>query len=402
MKVKVVVLFIFLCLFEANAQYSLLGMKERFSDNEFYLEFLVHAREYEKIEQLTEWMQKQNVERFQKGPFAKDLRAKNEYLYWQISSLKNGNNSVVKEMKDQIHQQPNTYYSNMASFYLAGYYFLNHNFKECLAYYNLVNPSYFSNTEWIELTFNKAYSYFILGDLNLASKLFTIVIDTRQKAYMNYAIYYQSLIDFKKQEYAKALEGFLKIQQQKPYNTVVPMYILYLYNLLNQPQKGFDYGLKIPVANLDSTLVKKFKNTMGYIAFSLKKYNYTIEYFNNNLTMPYEGNDRVFAYELGYAYLMRLNTDSSIKILQSLSIKRDSIGVEALYLLTNIYIENNDKEKARQVLGSFISQIQDSSKRHIASFTYAKLLLELGYQNDAIMALENIADQEKNPYREEA
>lgn len=401
MKIKIIICLLLSVCF-VNAQYSLFGMKEKFADNDFYLEFLMKSREYEKVEQLTEWMIKQNVERFEKGPFARDLRAKNESLYWQISSLKNGNNSVVKEIKDQIHQQPNTYYSNVASFYLAAYYFLNHDFNECLTYYELVNPIYFTNTEWVELTFNKAYCYFILGNLDLASRLFKVVLEIRQNAYKDYAIYYQSLIDFKEKEYQKALEGFLKIQDKKPYNTIVPMYILYLYNLLNEPKKAFDYGLKIPIAQIDSTLVVIFKNTMGYISFSLKKYKYTIDYFKDNLTIPYQNNDRIFAYELGYAYLMLYEKDSCINILQLLSAERDSIGIESLYLLTNIYIQNKEKEKARQVLGSFMSLIQDSAKRNLADFTYAKLLLDLGYQNEAIMALENIAEQATNPYSEEA
>lgn len=93
-------------------------------------------------------------------------------------------------------------------------------------------------------------------------------------------------------------------------------------------------------------------------------------------------------YELSYAYYQTGNFAKAIDGFKQLGGKEDSLAQNSMYLLGDAYLKTNQKANARNAFLFSTSNNSNDFQREVASFNYAKLSYELGYQDVALTELQ--------------
>ncbi|NJK87477.1 MAG: tetratricopeptide repeat protein [Bacteroidales bacterium] len=117
---------------------------------------------------------------------------------------------------------------NDAYFELGNYFYASKKYGDALKYYDKVYEEKLSENESSEFYFKTGYCYFMKDDLeNARSALFHIKdMDTK---YTSPALYYYSHINYSQKNYQTALNGFIKLNHDATFGSIVPYYVTQIY-----------------------------------------------------------------------------------------------------------------------------------------------------------------------------
>lgn len=280
-----------------------------------------------------------------------------------------------------------------AYFHLGRYYFRERDYDKAIEWLKKVEVNDLNKTERDEYKFLLAYCYFFSKDLNAAYPLFKQIKDNTNKYYYP-ANYYYGYISFTRDEYDEALESFKRIEDSQIYERILPFYISQIYFRRGEYQEVIKY-LEPKIEDKHLSYYSELNMTLGQSYFELGKYEEALPY----LEVYHQANNKVRKediYQFAYTYYKTGDYGNAVRQFEYLDDETDSLGQNALYLLADSYLKTGNKTNARSAYQKAAKIGIDKQMTEYASFNYAKLSYEAGYDNEAVTALQEFIDKYPN------
>ncbi|MDD2549793.1 MAG: tetratricopeptide repeat protein [Bacteroidales bacterium] len=343
----------------------------------------------------------EGVNLFQKGNF---VAAQNEFI--AASKLANRNEVHVKGeaefyialcaielfnadaeylMRTFINHYPDNQKVNVGHFELAKLRYREKKYADAIYWFGETNRNGLNSEQKSEYFFKLGYSHFMRKDMELASRNFYELKDTKNM-YSAPATYYYSHIAYQQKNYATALKGFEKLSNDETFAPVVPYYITQIYYLQRKYDRVIEYAPPI----LESANAKRAPEIARLISeshYRLKQYEQAIpfveQFIEKASTLTRKDN-----YLIGFIYYRNFKFEEAIKHLERVATEEDTLSQNAYYHLADCYIKTNQKAKARQAFAMASKYDFDMSIKEDALFNFAKITYETLYNpfNEAIEA----------------
>jgi TolA-binding protein len=314
------------------------------------------------------------------------------YLYDDINyfyiatELKLKQSIGVTHAKQYFETSNNVAREQQLSYHLAHYYFGLDDFENAVKYYELAGVDNITNEYVADAKFERAYSYFNLGQYNKSKALFYEITQLPDNKYYVPANYYYGFIAYKDGELSQALKYFKLVETKEEYIGVVPYYITEIYYLQGKKDDALRYGEAIIQKGTAVVYNKELNLLLGQLYFEKKNFAKAeplIEAYVNTASKV----DKEVLYELSYCYYESKKIDKAIEGFKQLSSLKDSMGQNSMYLLGDCYLQKGDKENARTAFQYCSYNSSHPQQQKVSKFLYAKLSYELG---DNTMALQEI------------
>ena len=310
------------------------------------------------------------------------LNAQEIHYYTIVCGLKQNEAAAALKADEYINLEDNAARVEMMNFHLAEYFFRNKDYAQALATYDKTAPDNLSNREIADMKFHQGYSYFTVKNFEKAKPLFDAIRQLPKDPNYIDANYYYGFISFYEKRYTDAQEAFKIVEDHPTYREVVPYYIANIYLIQGQKDKAIEYG--------ESKLKKggqyydlELRQLVGHGYFEKKQFDkalpYLEQYVQNSKKVSRED-----LYELSYCYYVAKNYNKAIDGFKQIGGEQDSLAQNAMYLLGDSYLKTGQKANARNAFSFSAANNSNAVQKEIASFNYAKLSFELGYQDIAL------------------
>lgn len=314
-----------------------------------------------------------------------ELDLLNAKYYEAVCSEKLNLPVAETEFINLIADNPGTVQSRLASFHLGNIYYQQKKYDKAINWYSKTDPFDLDETEKADYKFRFGYCYFSKKEFEKALPYFIQTKDVKT-AYYYPANYYYAYISYSNKNYDDALRSFKVLEGSDLYQAVLPYYLSNIYFLQKKYQAVIDYTepkLK------DQTLSYRpeLAQLVGKSYYNLGNYSTALPLLSAWLKNA-ATNTKSDIYQLAVCQYMTGNyADASFNFLQ-LNALQDSLGQNAIYMLGNCYLKSNQKEKARTAFSEASKFNFDKTVQENASFNFAKLNVELGYNDLAISSLQ--------------
>ena len=323
------------------------------------------------------------------------IQSESKY-YYIICGLKLNDATAEPLAKTFIDLEHHAPHVQMASFYLAEYYFRQSDFGNAITYYSKTGIENLSNAEIAEMKFHKGYSHFSLQQFKEAKPLLDVVRQMPKDSNYVDANYYYGFIVFSERNYKEALKAFNIAMTHVDYKNIVPFYIAEIYYFQGEHEKALSYAEK-SLSGGKQYYDLQLKQLTGHLYFDKKDYVHAQPYLEEYVKKT-DKVRREDLYELSYCYYAANNWGKSIEGFKQIGGKEDSLAQNSMYLLANAYLKTNQKANARNAFLFCESNNSNLTQKEISHFSYAKLSYELGYMDIALRELRSfIADYQKSP-----
>lgn len=303
------------------------------------------------------------------------------------------NDDALFRLNEFMRLYPESDRVNMARMAMGNVFFDKGDYNSALRQYLQVEPSEVEFNHRNEYEYKTGYCYFQQGDKENAKKYFKRVSDGKSY-YKNAATYYYADILFSSKQYESADKEFRKIEKDKAFKKLVPIYRFYIkYHL------GYEDDVLRMAPDLlnDPNLVLRdeVERIVGDVYFNRGEYSRALEYYTQaNADAARKNGGKSSAtgnYAMGYCYYMLGQYDSAAVYLSSYVGKDDSTAQNALFTLGDTYVKQNRKADARSAFKSASEMRHNPSIQEEALFNYAKLSCELNPNayNESIRSFEN-------------
>jgi tetratricopeptide (TPR) repeat protein len=324
--------------------------------------------------------------------------------YAAVCSMYLYHDDSERRMNAFIVEHPQSPRVHKINFLLGNYEYRKTKFKDALAWYIRVDPSYLSKEETSEFYFKRGYSNFHEKKIDSAKHDFFRVKDEKS-VYAPEATYYYSYIAYQQKNYQTAVNGFLTLKNDAHFGKVVPYYITELYYL----EGDYDNAVKYAIPLLDTTkkegALLNYNQIVKMVAesyYRMHLYNDAIPYFekySKGNSLPEQE-----SYELGYSYYSAGKYADAIKWLQSAAGNNDSLAQSALYCIAVSYLKTGNKPFASNAFRDVYKMDFDPKLKEDALFNYAKLAYELSFDpfDEAVKAFNQyLKEYPTSKHREE-
>lgn len=313
--------------------------------------------------------------------------------YAAVCSEQLRNDDALFRISEFMRLYPEHAKINMAQLVMGNIYFEKGDYQSALREYLKVEPSEVEFNHRSEYDYKTGFCYFQNGDKENAKKYFKRVSDGKSY-YRNAATYYYADILFSARQYESADKEFHKIEKDKAFKKLVPVYQFYIrYYLGNE-----DEVLRMAPDLLDDknlVLRDEVERIVGDVYFNRGEYRKALQYYHlSDADAQSKSDDRRPApadYPMGYCYYMLGQYDSAALYLSKFEGKDDSTAQNALFTLGDTYIKLDRKNEARTAFKSASDMRHNLDIQEEASFNYAKLSCELNPNayNESIRSFEN-------------
>lgn len=325
-----------------------------------------------------------------------------EARFYKLScSLMLNDASAVDPSKEFIHYGHSAPLVENLSYQLGEYYFRKENFTEALKYYALAGTDNLTNKEISALKFHEGYAYFTMQQYDKAEPLFDAIRQMPVDANYVDANYYYGFIEFYKKNYDGALDALKIAEPDAHYKNIVPYYIAEIYYFKGDKDAALSYALN--ALNKGGQYYEtELKQLTGHIYFEKNQYAKALPYLEDYITKSPKVN-REDLYELSYCYYAQSQWQKAIDGFKELGGDQDSLAQNSMYLLADAYLKTSQKTNARNAFLFCSLNSSNAEQKEIASFNYAKLSYELGYQDVALNELKKFLNNYPNSdYNREA
>ena len=303
------------------------------------------------------------------------------------------NDDAIYRLTEYMRLYPESGHINMAQMALGNVYFDDGNWNAALHEYLKVEPSEIEFNHRSEYDYKTGFCYFQQGDKETSKKYFKRVADGKSY-YKNAATYYYADILFSAGQYESADKEFRKIEKEKSFKKIVPVYRFYIKYHLGQEDEVIRMAPDL-LSNPDLVLRDEVERIVGDVYFNRGEYRKALDYYTqadidaakkNKGAKSDAGN-----YPVGYCHYMLGQYDSAATYLSAFAGRDDSTAQNALFTLGDTYIKLNRKNDARTAFKSASEMRHNAAIQEEASFNYAKLSCELNPNayNESIRSFEN-------------
>jgi tetratricopeptide (TPR) repeat protein len=306
--------------------------------------------------------------------------------YEGVSALELYNNDAVPLLEQFLKDYPESIYRSEIYYRLGKYFFQKKNYKEALAWFNKFGAKDLDEDQREEFYFKLGYANFEEGNLKEARSAFHEVKDGMSQ-YAAPSLYYYSHIAYTEGAYQTALEGFLKLQNDSRFSSVVPYYVAQIYHKQGDYEKVIEYAPQIMDSMPPSNLTD-LNHIVGDSYYQLGRYDESVPYLEafNSKSKTSRDED----YQLGFAYYKSLEYDKAIRMFDKVTRVKDKLGQYAYYHIAECYVQLKELLPARSAFQSASEIKEDPKIQEDALYNFAVLSykLDLNPYDEAVMALE--------------
>ena len=321
------------------------------------------------------------------------------YIICELRMMQPVGKDEAVQYIESVSNQPRR---EIISFHLAHYYFLNDEFTNAIASFELAGYENLSNEQIADAKFEKAYSYFNLKQFTQAKPLFFEIVQLHSNKYYIPANYYYGFISYHDKQYAEALKSFKLVETYDEYKGVVPYYIAEIYYFQGKKDETLTYAESVLGRGTSLYYEKQLKLLTGQLYFEKKNYKKALPLLEDYVNSSSKVSKEVL-YELSYCYYQENRTQDAINGFKQLSNERDSMGQNSMYLLGDLYLKTGQKANARNAFQYSAYNNSNAKQQQVSRFNYAKLSYELDYQDVALSEMKKyIKDYPNSDYDTEA
>lgn len=270
---------------------------------------------------------------------------------------------------------------------IGNYYYDKREYDLAITYLSEVPSLELSNAEIIEKKFKLGYCYFVKKKFKKASALFKQIKEVKTQYYYPSNYYYGITLFFNK-KYDDALESFERVKKSKRYSKIVPSYITQIYFAKGQYQQVIKYGAPL-IKDNQIREREQVSQLVGQSYFELGQYAKALPLLNKYVTRTSKVSEEAL-YQLGYTQYKVGKYKEAIKNFEQLNVLNNALGQNALYNMADCELKIGQKSAARQAFQKASKMNFDPVLQEDALINYAKLSYQLGFDNDAITALQSI------------
>ncbi|MFC2107660.1 tetratricopeptide repeat protein, partial [Bacteroidota bacterium] len=316
-----------------------------------------------------------------------------------VCALELTHNDGAYKLEQFIKKHPENTNAKMAYFELGKFQYKNGDYEEALKSFKKVDLYSLSKDMKNEFFFKRGYSYFMTDDQKRAKGDFSKIMSSDSK-YAASATFYYGHIAYEEGNYDIALENFEKLKNNNTFKKQIPAYLI----SINHQQKKYDRVIAdgLPMYDKASSRDKKeLAHLIGDSYYQLGDYEKAIPYLELYSRSSRRSMSRQDFYELGYALYESKDYTNSIRNLQEVTTKEDSLAQNAYYILAYCYIQTNQKQFASNAFSSAYKLDYDKQIAEDALFNYAKLSMEVSKDpyNTSIQNLEKYIEDYPNSPR---
>lgn len=282
----------------------------------------------------------------------------------------------------------------LLAFLLADYYFELSMFAEALTYLESIELIYLNNDQHEQVQFQKAVAYFSEKKFDNAKPYLKSLMQLEQSLYKNDVHYYMGFIAFSENNYDEALIHFTSIEKDPQYAKAIPFYLAYIYHDKGMESKALEYG-EAYLKNADGLHLVETMQLLSSIYFNQDEYSQTASLYEKIIAQGVSLNP-VQRFEWGTSYYHLKKYSKAIEQLRPLSIGKDDIAVESMFVLGLSYLDLGDKSNARTSFQYCTASNLDPSKKEIATFLDGKLSFELGFEDQGFKTIASFLDEYPN------
>jgi TolA-binding protein len=309
------------------------------------------------------------------------------YYYMALSALRSEHVTGDKLLTNFIKDYADSPYCNYAKFYLGDFQFDKKRYALAVKTLGGVEREGLAESDRIKCGYMKGYCYMMTNELDLALNEFLLIKD-KNHILAKPALYYWAHINYLKNDFDAALEGFRKLEKDPNFTKVIPMYVSNIYYKQGRYDEVINYTVPI-INDVEESYKPELAKITGDSYFHLRRYSNAIQYLEyyheSKGTKSREDN-----YILGFSYYNTGNFAKAVPYLEKSSKGNDQLAQNSYYHLADAYIRTNQKEKARVAFEAASEINADAAIKEDALFNYAKLTYELSYSpfNETIKAFD--------------
>ncbi|MCH2022691.1 MAG: tetratricopeptide repeat protein [Saprospiraceae bacterium] len=280
---------------------------------------------------------------------------------------------------------------------IGNHYYDKRQYTMAIKYLSKVPNLDLNNAEIIEKKFKLGYCYFVKKKFEQAKTLFYEIKEVKTQYYYP-SNYYYGITNFFEKEYDEALQSFKRVQNSKKYSSIVPSYICQIYFALKQHSELIKYGE--PLAN-DKNIIEReqISQLIGQAYFEQGAYEKALPFLESYVEYSRKVTKETL-YQLGYTQYKIGKHEEAIENFRQLNALKDKMGQSALYNMADCLLKTGKKSPARQAFQKASQMTFDPILQEDALINYAKLSYELGFDNDAISALQKVTKNKSEYYNE--
>ncbi|OCX51431.1 hypothetical protein BEL04_15505 [Mucilaginibacter sp. PPCGB 2223] len=313
------------------------------------------------------------------------LLKENAQYYEAFCALQLNNDDAESLLVRFIKEHNENPLSKLAYFQVGRSYSKQEKYADALKWFDKVQASDLSGSEYVEYKFRKGYAYFATNDYKNAQLLFSEVKNTHSP-FTEDATYYFAYISYLNKDYSIALVNFEKLKNSKKYEASYPYYITAVYFLDKRYDDVISYA--IPIVNNTKQLNEtEILHLIGAAYFAKADYKNSAAYYarfqDEDLGKTQNTQDD---YQIGYANFKIANYPKAIKELEKLVDRKDIYSQNGSYTLGNVFLKVNNKQSARNAFLVASKLDFDPLLQEDALYEYAKLSYELDFNTQALDA----------------
>lgn len=329
-----------------------------------------------------------------------DIDKANYYL--ALSGIKTGMAGYEKAALGFMDSISNPGYKQRIAFTLAQNYFQHNEHARAITFYEMAGIGNLNNKEIADAKFELAYCYFNNRQFDKAEPLLVAIKELRDGKYYMAGNYYYGLLAYNQNKYKEALKSFERIKETKDYRNIVPYYIAEIYYFMGNRAKAMQQADTVIKRKEKSFYDNELHLLAGQCLFEEQKYGDARPYFE----YYYEHADKIRKqdlYEMAYCCYKVADWQNAVEKFKMLSDARDSLGQTSMYLLGDCYLKISDKQSARNAFGICADMSFNPALQEASMILFAKASFEVGYNDDALRALDSLMKAFPNTeYKDEA
>lgn len=280
------------------------------------------------------------------------------------------------------------------AYLLSNHYFELGMYRESLVYLEAIDKSYLNNYQLERVQFQKAVSYFSEKKFDNAKPYFKNIIEIEKSIYKSASSYYLGFIAFSEKKFSEALTFFLPIEKDSIYSRAIPFYLAYIYYDQANKSKTLRYGEEY-LKNPQGLHHFEMKQLLASVYFNQNEFSKASSLYEKLLEEGLELNPTQ-RFELGTCYHLLGKQTEAIEQLRPLSIGKDDVSTDAMFVLGLSYLEEKDKSNARNAFKYCTASGLSQDKKEIAIYLDAKLSFELGFEDQGIKGMTSFLDDYPN------
>ena len=288
----------------------------------------------------------------------------------------------------------NMHHKSQIAYLLSDHYFELSMYKEALVFLESIDQSYLSNDQNEQVQFQKAVSYFSEKKFDNAKPYLKSILQIQNTIYKSDVQYYLGFIAFSEKNFDEALPFFQSIEKDSVFSKAIPFYLAYIYHDKGNESKALEYGEEY-LKNSDGLHQVETMQLLASIYFNQDEYSRTAALYEKLLSEGLTLNP-VQRFELGTSFYHLEKVSKAVEQLKALSIGKDDVATEAMFVLGLSYLKMDDKANARTSFQYCTSSNLSPDKKEIAAFLDTKLSFELGFEDQGFKSITAFLDDYPN------